>query len=587
MSIRPNLLLWILYGACIFLLSRWGLARMGINGPGMDDAYIFFVYARNFAEGHGFVYNAGGEKVEGFSSMLWTLILAATWKVTGSFGWVLAAGCAALCSLCIVIATRAFVHFSMLTGLPLDDEKEIFSISAAWIGAWALASPGFVIWGGVSLMENCLWLLIWSASVFLLLKLVITQQIKVKSLFQFGLLLGLLLLCRPEGSYWTILIIFSLGIGRWILHPDDKGLIRYVLIPGSVCCMMFALLVTFRMAYFGYPFPNTYYAKVSPDRIYNFILGLKYLAKFGMWHFGALLCIPFVLVAFFNGLVAMTSRARTGEAGDPGTTCLGIVGGLLVAGLCVPVLVGGDHFAMFRVMQVTWVWLPMPLFLWLRKSLPEFGHKHGRKGSVALIAAGIFISFLSTEPWVSLSAKSDIAPEFRLVQRDTETGNVLNRMFPGKEKPSIGVVAAGAIAYAYEGMVWDMMGLNYVAMAHSPGEKKGKKNHAAFHPGVFWQNPPEILFPYISNGVSELKEAHQRQQATYKDDPLSDPFKGLRFTPKFLQKYTLGTLDSGEGKLLGAWYRNDFLAKVPPNQFTPALPGIQAPPHSNQGQQNP
>ena len=49
MPTRPNLLLWFLYGTCIFLLCRWGLARMGIDGPGMDDAYIFFVYARNLS----------------------------------------------------------------------------------------------------------------------------------------------------------------------------------------------------------------------------------------------------------------------------------------------------------------------------------------------------------------------------------------------------------------------------------------------------------------------------------------------------------------------------------------------------------
>src|SRR5688572_12167490 len=42
----------------------------------LDDAYIFFRYAENWADGHGPVFNVG-ERVEGYSSILWTMILAA------------------------------------------------------------------------------------------------------------------------------------------------------------------------------------------------------------------------------------------------------------------------------------------------------------------------------------------------------------------------------------------------------------------------------------------------------------------------------------------------------------------------------
>jgi len=40
-----------------------------------DDAYISFQYARSLAEGDGLVFNPG-ERVEGFSNLLWTLLLA-------------------------------------------------------------------------------------------------------------------------------------------------------------------------------------------------------------------------------------------------------------------------------------------------------------------------------------------------------------------------------------------------------------------------------------------------------------------------------------------------------------------------------
>jgi len=44
---------------------------------GFDDANITQVYARHLAEGHGFVYNIGGERVEGSTSLIWTLLNAA------------------------------------------------------------------------------------------------------------------------------------------------------------------------------------------------------------------------------------------------------------------------------------------------------------------------------------------------------------------------------------------------------------------------------------------------------------------------------------------------------------------------------
>src|SRR5215471_3596610 len=42
----------------------------------IDDAYIFFRYAHNISQGHGYVFNIG-QSVEGTTSVTWTAILAA------------------------------------------------------------------------------------------------------------------------------------------------------------------------------------------------------------------------------------------------------------------------------------------------------------------------------------------------------------------------------------------------------------------------------------------------------------------------------------------------------------------------------
>ena len=53
-----------------------------VTAAGIDDANIFFTYARNVARGEGAVYNIGGERVEGFSSPLFTLLCTCILLVT-------------------------------------------------------------------------------------------------------------------------------------------------------------------------------------------------------------------------------------------------------------------------------------------------------------------------------------------------------------------------------------------------------------------------------------------------------------------------------------------------------------------------
>ena len=48
-----------------------------------DDSFISIRYADNLVHGHGFVYNAG-ERVEGYTNLFWTLILAAFIRVGAS-----------------------------------------------------------------------------------------------------------------------------------------------------------------------------------------------------------------------------------------------------------------------------------------------------------------------------------------------------------------------------------------------------------------------------------------------------------------------------------------------------------------------
>ncbi len=82
-----------------------------LPGPrSFDDAYITFRYARNLADGAGFVYNPG-QPVMGTSTPLYTLWLAMLSRLTGSsdFSW-LALLTNAVCDVIAIVMLRRLLQ---------------------------------------------------------------------------------------------------------------------------------------------------------------------------------------------------------------------------------------------------------------------------------------------------------------------------------------------------------------------------------------------------------------------------------------------------------------------------------------------
>src|SRR5690606_23109908 len=71
----------VLQAGCVLLsLVLGGLFYFSVDGWTLDDAFISFRYAEHFADGLGLVYNPG-ERVEGYSTFLWVLLLSFFYRV--------------------------------------------------------------------------------------------------------------------------------------------------------------------------------------------------------------------------------------------------------------------------------------------------------------------------------------------------------------------------------------------------------------------------------------------------------------------------------------------------------------------------
>ena len=106
----------------------------------------------------------------------------------------------------------------------------------------------------------------------------------------------MVILSRPEGMLWAAVLGLGSFVGIWLEAEDCYVHLKLFLCQPLPACLPWAGCF-FRLYYFGYPFPNTYYAKVSPDRFYNLLEGGKYLVRFQLSNW----LVPlFTLVAIFG-----------------------------------------------------------------------------------------------------------------------------------------------------------------------------------------------------------------------------------------------------------------------------------------------
>lgn len=209
----------------------------------MDDAFITFRYAENLVNGHGLVFNSGGQPVEGYSNFLWLLLLSLLYKI----------GLPTLLSAKVV----GLVSF-LCAGLLWYKHYEHDENQYLWLaGPLFILSPITVYWG-LSGLELGL-----HALLFSLLYLHIKKQSPIAFL-----IIPLFILSRPE-AIALALLMFVLFF--WFQRKEEKFNGKFYYISFAIAITLIAALTIFRMSYFGYPLPNTFYAKSHHNLIDGYL----------------------------------------------------------------------------------------------------------------------------------------------------------------------------------------------------------------------------------------------------------------------------------------------------------------------------
>ncbi len=254
-----------------------------------DDCFVSFRYARNIVDGRGIVYNAE-ERVEGYTNFLWTMLLAGGMKlgmepVAGSI-WM-------------------GLSFSLLT-------MGLFGFLS-----WRLRSPGsHVLWipltslalslhrdfcaHSTSGMETMMFTFLVSAAFVVLVLGRSTAAIAAA-----GVLFVFAMLTRPDG----VLFLFASAVTLAIPRGDRVRRLLWLLLPSL---LLFVPYWIWRYEYFGFFFPNTFYAKS---------VGLSYYSQgitYAMLHIAT---YPILAAALPVGAILLYHVHRSGRRsvrGAPG-----------------------------------------------------------------------------------------------------------------------------------------------------------------------------------------------------------------------------------------------------------------------------
>lgn len=440
----------------------------------VDDAYISFRYAYNWAVGNGLVFNPG-EHVEGYTNFLWVLILGLAYRLGVEipaaaqwYGILFSIGC-------------LFVVYKL--GQTFQSKNKAVGLLAVFFLA---INGSFAFWATGGLEVPLFTFVVLAASyIFILSQINPNRRLLLIS----SVLWGLGYLSRPEGALLFAFNIFFLFFLIMKNHNKRRWAdLPYFILAGS---SIIASHILWRLSYYGYPFPNTFYAKVGSDFTTQIFRGLVYTGDFFKAYGLIFVSIPIV---FF---------VRRSALKFPVSYLLLLSGGYLI----YIVSIGGDSLQNFRFIVPVLPFLYLitldswcQILTWPRVA----SHRQWPTRLISILSisiiglCSILTFYVSTRgiylleyasvggTWVTTSSVKDINLGWK------QAGMWLKSNTPVGYK--IAVQPAGYIPFYSQRFTLDMLGLSDTHIAHLPIKAGGgKAGHEKWDGDYILSRHPDII----------------------------------------------------------------------------------------------
>lgn len=300
----PRLAVVVCGASTLWLLGQaWSFAFL------CDDAYISFRYAQNLVDGHGLVFNAG-ERVEGYTNFLWTVMLAALQAVFG----VPPERSALVLGLASTVGVAALVARLGASVGPAQAAVALVLLAG---------NRSMAVWstGGLETRMFTFWML-------LAVVAFVVDGRRVAGLAFGSVALGLAALTRPEALLFGPCALLWVAVELW--RGGARGVQARNLAVAAVGPFtgMVAAHFAFRLAWYGEWLPNTFAAK-GTEVWYE--AGFRFLTAAAAEH-GLIALGPLAVVGVLH---------RWRATGDTRHVLSALI---VVPHLAYLARVGGDHF---------------------------------------------------------------------------------------------------------------------------------------------------------------------------------------------------------------------------------------------------
>ena len=491
-----------------------------------DDAYISFQYARSAAEGDGLVFNPG-ERVEGYSNLLWTLLLS----VAARAGADVAVWAPILGLLCAAGAVILFVR-SLTTWLggTTGAHRLILGFAGLLLGSYFPLA--FYATSG---LETPFYLLLLIAGVSFYARGRATGNGAYDAMCVLAFLAAAL--TRPEAIVFLLMHVY-------LVSRNDGRAAR---LTGIVALLVYGVVLLTKYDFYGAWLPNTYFAKPGLSVSYGepVVRGLRYLARFFIK--SGLLFI--VVVA----LLPPRDTARR-----PAWLYLWALVAIQIGFI---VFVGGDVLRFDRFTVPLFPWLLALAAMALNDRLPQGRPPLARRtGQVALFVTVVVLALNIAQSYRANSKYC--VHDWMHANTHAAIGRLVADMVPS----AVAIVTneVGAVRY-YSGIpVVDMLGLTDATVSsirfesfQEHGLGSSEASVAAVSDYLFRRQPAVVLLPATQQLNFEQRSVHASSM-----HPL---WYGIFTHPTFVRDFSpTHVVRVRDDKFIYVYLRNDVTANAPP-----------------------
>lgn len=525
------LALVLLYLMVVYLSQAIQVDVLSFFSSFVDDTFIHLRFAHNFSEGHGFVWNVGEQPVEGFTSFLYVVALGAL-EYLGVQPIAILPYIGVGSTLLVLAATIWLLEWVN------PDHRAENIVAVIMLGL----SPQLRFWSFSGLEVTFYTLLL-----VLVVIAYIGYRLEKYKPWVVGGIFGIVALVRPEAvALFAMTVVFDVGFNLWEGKFDFKKISIFIISFGFVFLPVFL----WKWYYFGYPFPNTYYAKTGAGWI-QVAGGIAYVMD------SIKQILKGSLIPVFLSLLTFHWQINKNR--------LYIIV-LLVVLWGIIALNGGDHFGRARFLVPG---LPF-LFALVAIGLSEITLRLPLINKTILYIVVLSMTFLAWNPLKPLFDENIVPMQIVKDQSDEEKLVFFNNWDAGfivmgktlkkiaEPTDTIAVVPVGAIGYYSEIKVLDMVGLVDPVIAHEPFDLEYASSWRPGHDKgdgayILSKRPKYIQLVDLLSSLPYSKLL-----------PSSGQYKSvveIWNSPEFLELYEFYPI-----KVEGGWYYNLYRLKdsVPP-----------------------